>query len=136
MRMVCCICLASNPALVAYESVLSGSVSDYILLSPVLLCVCVFFFFFRSLLFSLLLLYTMLLPGYFQIPRGLPTWLEKSNERITIFHMISYAITLIFCWFLCFFFSFFFLSRCKTDMVGLGWVGLETEPQKVAGKAS
>lgn len=76
----------------------------------------------------------MLLPGYFQIPHGLPTWLEKSNERITIFHMISYAITLILCWFLCFF--FFSLSRCKTDMVGLVWVGLETGPQKVAGKAS
>lgn len=48
--------------------------------------------------------------------------------------MISYVITLILCWFLCFY--FFTLSRRKTDMVGLGWVGLETGPQKVAGKAS
>lgn len=61
MWMVCCICLASNPALVAYESVLSGSASDYILLSPVLL----WFFFFRSLLFSLLFFIYVVAPGLF-----------------------------------------------------------------------
>lgn len=74
--MVCCICLASNPALVVYESVLSGSASDYILLSPVLR------FFFRSLLFSLLFFYIRCCSRAFsRYPVDyLPGWRNPINE--------------------------------------------------------
>lgn len=129
--MVCYICLASNPALVAYESVLSGSAFDYILLSSYLL----FFAFFFS-LSSSYFLYTLLLPGYFQIPPWttyLVGEIQLTNYAFSHDKLCHNLDPLLVSLFL---FIYFFLSCCKTDMVGLGWVGLETEPQKVAGKAS
>lgn len=74
--MVCCICLASNPALVAYESVLSGSASDYILLSPVLLWF--FFALFSSLFFFYIRCCSRAVSRY---PADfLPCWRNPINE--------------------------------------------------------
>lgn len=104
--------------------------SDYILLSPVLLC------FFLALFSSLLFFFIYVAaPGLFpDTPRTtyLVGEIQLTNYAFShdkLCHNLDPLLVSLFLF-------FFPLSRCKTDMVGLGWVGLETGPQKVAGKAS
>lgn len=116
--MLCCICLASNPALVAYayESVLSGSASDYTLLSPTLLH---FFFSLSSLLTSFFIyvvalglfpdtLWTTYLVGEIQL-----TNYAFSHDKLC--HNLGPLLVSLF---------LFFFSFRVVRLIWLGWVGL------------
>lgn len=123
--MVCCICLASNPALVAYEIVLSGSA--YCRLHSSFSRSCLFFVFFSSIFFIYVVAPGLFLP---KIPRGLPFGeIQLTNYAFSHDMICNNLDPLLVSLFL------LFLFRVVRRICGLGWVGLENGATEGGGES-